>query len=425
MKEDFLHYLWHFQKLGDSPLKTDSGAPIQVVNPGIPNSGDGPDFINGKVWIGDTLWAGDIELHLKSSSWYHHRHHMDKYYDAVVLHVVWENDGEVCYPSGRLVPCLELSQHIPLQWIQDYQQKFKNQPHWIPCEKLISNFPQIKWNNWKERLYLERLETKTMLIQQLLKANKNHWEETLFQLLAKNFGLNRNGNAFLKWAQHLPFGVVQKSAQDVRMLEALFFGISGLLEGELEVPYKKELHQNYYYLKQKFGFKEIPGIKVSFSRLRPPNFPTVRLSQLAQLYSHFHRPFSRLISAENLSDLDWIRKIGVSEFWKTHFTFEKESSSSPKRISQSFFELLLINTLIPFRFAYARKQGAGAEEKLLQWIQAIPTEQNSITMGFSQLGLSLQSALDSQSLLQLKNYYCDKKKCLRCAVGFHLFDFSS
>ena len=425
MKEDFLHYLWHSQKWGNLPLTSSAGDPIIVVHPGTPNTGEGPDFINGKMWIGDTLWAGDIELHLKASSWYHHRHHMDNQYDAVILHVVWEDDGEVCYPSGRLVPCLELSQHISPQRIERYHKKFQNKPHWIPCEKLITQFPNFKWQNWKERLYIERLEEKTTLIDQLLKGNKNDWEGTLFQLLAKNFGLNRNGNVFLKWAQHLPFNVIRKSGFEPRKLEALFFGISGLLEGAMDIPYKKQLRGEYDYLKQKFGFKDIPGIKVNFSRLRPPNFPTIRLSQLAEFYTQNPRPFSQLIEAEQLTDLPWIREVGVSDFWKTHYTFDKESASSSKRLSQSFFELLLINTLIPMRFAYAQKQWGTTDEKILEWIQTLPAERNSITKGFSKLGVTLQSALDSQSLLQLKNYYCDKKRCLRCAIGFHLFDIKS
>lgn len=411
--------------MGTPPLTTFAGDSIEVIHPGTPNGGGGPDFLNAKIWIGDTLWAGDVELHLKASSWYHHQHHLDKQYDSVVLHVVWENDSEVCYPSGRLLPCLELSPRIGLQWQEDYEKKFQKMSHWIPCEKLISHFPDLKWHNWKERLYFERLEQKTTLIHQLLKANKNDWEETLFQLLAKNFGLNINGNTFLKWAQHLPFAVVRKNVSDPIILEALFMGLSGLLGGEMNAPYKRQLRKDFDYLKHKFGFKEIPGIKVQFSRLRPPNFPTIRLSQLAQFYAQYPRPFSQLIKAQELKDLAWIRKIGVSDFWKTHFTFDKESKPSPKRLSQSFFELLLINTLIPFRFAYAQKQGGTADQNIISWIQSLSSERNSTSRGFSQLGLSIDSALDSQSLLQLKNFYCDKKRCLRCAVGFHLFDFSS
>lgn len=424
MKEDFLHYLWRFQKLGRPTLSTVSTAPIRVVHPGTPNSEEGPDFTNAKIWIGDTLWAGAVELHLKASSWYHHRHHLDKNFDAVILHVVWENDTEVCYPSGRLIPCLELSKRIAPQWVDSYFQKFKKIPHWIPCEKNFKGFPDLQWQNWKERLYFERLEEKTQLIFNLLKVNKNNWEATLFQLLAKNFGLNQNGSVFLKWAQYLPFSVIRKTCSEPGMSEALFFGISGLLEGEMNSPYKKQLRTDYDYLKQKFGFEDIPGMKVNFRRLRPSNFPTIRLSQLSQFYAQNSRPFAQLIEANKPRDLDWIRKVGVSDFWKTHFTFDSESASSPKRLSQSFFELLMINTLIPLRFAFAQKQLGTVDEQIIRWIETFPAERNSITSGFSRLGLSISSALDSQALLQLKNFYCDKKRCLRCAVGFYLFDFS-
>ena len=317
----------------------------------------------------------------------------------MILHVVWENDAEVCYPSGRLIPCLELSKRIAPQWVDSYFQKFKKIPHWIPCEKNFKGFPDLQWQNWKERLYFERLEEKTQLIFSLLKVNKNNWEATLFQLLAKNFGLNQNGNVFLKWAKYLPFSVIRKTCSEPVMSEALFFGISGLLEGEMNSPYKKQLRTDYDYLKQKFGFEDIPGMKVNFRRLRPSNFPTIRLSQLSQFYAQNPRPFAQLVEATKPKDLDWIRQVGVSDFWKTHFTFDSESTSSPKRLSQSFFELLMINTLIPLRFAFAQKQLGTLDEQIIRWIEAFPAERNSITTGFSRLGLSISSALDSQALL--------------------------
>ena len=424
MKEDFLHYMWRFQKMGHLPLETATGAPIRVINPGLPNSGGGPDFTNAKMWIGETLWAAAVELHLSASSWYHHSHHLDKSYDAVILHVVWENDAEVCYPSGRLIPCLELSKRIAPQKMEAYFKNFHKKPHWIPCEKHIDRYPNFQWFNWKERHYFERLEQKTELIFGLLKANNNNWEATLFQLLAKNFGLNRNGNLFLKWAQSHPFNIIQKNTDEPEVLEALFMGISGLLQGEMNSPYKKYLHQHYDYLKQKFGFDDILGMKLNFKGLRPSNFPTIRLSQLAQFYHHNPRPFAQLMEAEKPKDLAWIRTVGVSDFWKTHYTFERESASKPKRLSQSFFELLMINTLIPLRFACKQKQLGTTDELIIQWIEAFSCERNGITRGFSQLGLAMESALDSQALIQLKRFYCDKKRCLRCAVGFYLFDFS-
>ncbi|MBL6666884.1 DUF2851 family protein [Flavobacteriaceae bacterium] len=424
MKEDFLHYLWRFQKLSRMPLKTTSGLLIRVVNPGLPNTGEGPDFTHAKMWIGETLWAGAVELHLSASSWYHHLHHLDRNYDAVILHVVWENDAEVCYPSGRLIPCLEMSKYITAQKMEAYFNSFKKMPHWIPCEKYFDSYPDFQWHNWKERLYFERLEQKTQLIFDLLKVNKNNWEATLFQLLVKNFGLNQNGNLFLKWAQYLPFSIIQKNTAEPDMLEALFMGISGLLQGEINSPYKKHLRSHYDYLKQKFGFDDILGMKLNFKGLRPSNFPTIRLSQLAQFYHQNPRPFAQLMEAKKPKDLSWIREVGVSDFWKTHYTFERESASKPKRLSQSFFELLMINTLIPLRFAFKQKQLGTPDEQVIQWIESFPSERNSITKGFSQLGVKMASALDSQALLQLKNFYCDKKRCLRCAVGFYLFDFS-
>ena len=421
MKEDFLHYLWRFQKFESQQLFTVNGELIQVISPGIPTSGSGPDFSNAKIWIGATLWAGNVELHPDASSWYHHRHHLDAAYDSVILHVVWNNDVEVCYPSGSIMPSLELSKIISENLIKLYQKQFDQSPDWIPCERIFSNYPKVKWKNWIERLYIERLEEKVNLIFNLLEANKNDWEATLFQLLAKNFGLNVNGNAFLKWAQQISFSVVRKNTHDPIALEALFFGLSGLLNKEIEEPYYETLKSKYLFLKRKHKIPKNITVNVSFGRLRPPNFPTIRLSQLAQFYNHSPQVFSKLINAQDVKDLNWVLDIGVSDFWKTHFGFEKKGKSSSKKISKEFLDLILINSLIPIRFAHAKHHGLDEDNLLIQWMEKIPLEKNKYTDRFIRLGGEYNSALESQSLLHLKQYYCDKKRCLKCALGYHFF----
>ncbi|OYX23362.1 MAG: hypothetical protein B7Z06_10330 [Flavobacteriales bacterium 32-35-8] len=272
-------------------------------------------------------------------------------------------------------------------------------------------------SNWLERLYLERLERKAEDINALLLTSKNDWEAVLFKMLAKNFGLKVNGDAFLSLANSVDFSMIRKTLTSNTTLEALLFGQAGLLEQEIEEPYYLELAKEYEFLKQKFSLSNKNVMPIQFFRLRPPNFPTIRLSQLATLYHQNQNLFSKIIEINTLEDFYDLFSVPTSSFWESHYTFGKSSSKSKKVLTKSFVDLLLINSIIPLKFSYAKFQGHNIDDLIINLIECITSEKNSIIEKFNSLRLVSTSALHSQGLLQLKNEYCDKNKCLQCVVG--------
>ena len=419
MQEDFLHFLWRYQKFVSTNLKTTSGLPVIIEFSGTHNTLAGPDFLNGKLRIDGLLWNGPIELHLKASSWYHHRHHNDAAYDTVILHVVWEDDIEISLASGKLMPTLRLSDYVAADRINSYQSQFLKPSEFIPCEKIIQDFPTDSWQSWKERLFVERMEDKVTVVQDHLKETENDWEAVFFRMLCKGFGLNVNGQAFLAIAKSIPFKIIRKIRLDTLQLEALLMGQAGLLSENFEALYYVDLKNRYAFLKKKYQLKPIPLGSIKFSRLRPPNFPTIRLAQLAKLYTDQGAIFQRIIDTETPLKAAHYFKSSTSKYWKSHYNFGVESRPFEKKLSPRFFDLLLINTLLPIRFAYSQFQGLEGDRALFDWGSTIAAEHNSITTSFKVLGVPATSSLDSQSLLQLKKKYCDCKKCLSCALGFY------
>ena len=424
MKEDLLHFIWRYQKFSPNNLKTTTGLALQVLSPGFLNEGVGPDFSNAKIQMDELFWIGPVELHVNASSWYQHAHHNDPKYDAVILHVVWNDDIDVCLSGGKALPTLCLSHYVDQQLLSRYQSQFSKNKKFITCEKSLHRFEKNKWIFWKERLYVERLEGKTTQIQALLKQTTNNWDAVLFQLLAKGFGLNKNGITFLEMAQSIPFYVIQKCQHDVFLLEALLFGQLGLLEEDKE-GYHLQLKKEYEFLKLKFKLKKRITHPPTFGRLRPANFPTVRIAQLAQLYHHQKRLFKKFMESESPKEASQYLKCSTSTFWNTHYTFHVKSKEVVKTSSHSFRELLLINVVIPLRFAYFKYQGKAHEMRLVEWANEIKAEQNSTMQSFKMLNLDIQTVFDSQSLLHLKKTYCNLQKCLRCSIGFHIMQKDS
>ena len=328
MKEDFLHYLWRYQKFSFPPLETVCGKAFTVVAVGHPNTASGPDFLEAQITIGALRFVGAVEIHLHSSHWYQHSHQTDKAYDSVILHVVWQHDVPVFLPSGGTLPTLELSRYAHPKLIDFYTRHFLNQKKALPCVAFLSDELLSKWAHWRERVYLERLETRLVAIQERLAQLENNWEALLFERMARSFGLKRNGATFEAMAQSIPYSVIRKIQANPVDLEALFLGHCGLLtEAHDPIPYSKNLRERYRYLCQKFQLSPPIGLGVQFGGLRPYNFPTIRLSQLAQLMHHFPALLEQLYQSKQLSGLDLLRTVGVSEFWKTHFSF---STTSPQ-----------------------------------------------------------------------------------------------
>lgn len=419
MHEDLLQYLWRYQKFDHYNLKTLQGDRIQVISPGFLNEGVGPDFSNAKIRMDSLLWTGPIELHVNASAWYLHRHQNDVQYDGVILHVVWHNDVDVCLSSGEILPTLCLSDYVDKNLLKRHKAQFLVKKRFIPCEIGLPYFDTNKWIFWKERLYIERLEGQTYRIQKLLQQTKNNWDAVLFQLLAKGFGLNKNGAAFMDMAQRLPFGVIQKCQHQVILLEALFLGQLGLLE-ESKDAYHQRLKSEYDFLCAKFQIKKCHAATVTFGRLRPSNFPTLRLAQLAQLYYFQKGLFKKIMEAKNVKAVKRFLQCSPSTYWKSHYHFAVKSKTSLKKLTPSFQNLLLVNVVIPLRFAYFKYEGKTDESSVLRWAREIKAEENSVVEGFRKMRVDIETVLDSQSVLHLKKHYCDIHKCLRCVVGFDL-----
>lgn len=417
MQEDFLHYIWKHKKFQVNNLNTTHGDAVVITLVGQHNFNSGPDFFNAQLTIGKQLWAGNVEIHIKSSDWYVHNHEQDKAYDNVILHVVWEHDTEIFRKDNSVIPTLQLKDFISKEVLNNYEKLFSKNEKWINCENDFAGVDDFVLKNWLERLYFERLERKANLIQELLKETKNDWEAILFMMLAKNFGLKVNGESIFSLAKSIDFSIVRKTQSKQQTLEALFFGQAGLLDEDYQSAYYLELVKDYNFLKQKFKLQNYQVLPLQFFRLRPSNFPTIRLSQLASLYCLHQNLFSKVIETSKLNDFYNIFNVETSEFWKTHYTFQKQSKSSKKVLTKSFIDLLLINTILPLKFCYAKQKGQDVDAVIVQISNEITSEKNSIIDAFNQLKKISKSSLDSQALIHLKTEYCSKNKCLQCAIG--------
>jgi hypothetical protein len=419
MKEDFLHYLWKFKKFDVLNLKTSNEEEITIINVGQYLELAGPDFFNAQITIGEQKWAGNVEIHLKSSDWYVHHHEKDKGYENVILHVVWEHDTEIFRSNNTEISVLELKKYVEKETVENYQ-SLMSPKSWIYCEKQLEEIDEFVLKNWQERLFFERLERKSQPIFDLLEQTNQDWEAVLFCLLAKNFGLNTNGEIFLKIAQSIPFSIIRKESFEVENLEALVFGTAGLLDSEKEDNYFKDLKFRYFYLLHKYQMDKSCIEPVQFFKHRPDNFPTIRLSQLANLYHNQQNLFSKISALNSLKDIYEVFQIAASDYWRNHYQFDKESTKKKKALSKSFVDLIVINTIIPLQFAFAKSQGKEISEDLISLLNEVAAEKNAVIDKFSSFGIKARSAFETQSLLQLKNEYCNKSKCLECAVGMEL-----
>ena len=417
MQEDFLHFIWKHKKFHQEQLETTQYEPVEIWNVGTHNHNSGPDFFNAQIKIGDQLWAGNVEIHMNSSDWFQHNHENDPAYNNVILHVVYQHDTEVFRSDNSTLPTVELKPYLDEKTVAGYRELFSKQNKWINCETHFSEVHGFTINNWLERLFVERLERKSQTVFQLLEKTKNNWEAVLFVLLAKNFGLKVNGEAFQSLAESLDFNVIRKVQSNQMAIEALLFGQASLLDGEYEDSYFKSLSKEYQFLKQKFQLSNQGVLPIQFFRLRPQNFPTLRLSQLAVLYHEEEHLFSQLMDINKKEAFYKLFHKSTAPYWDSHYSFGKESKTSKKRMSKTFVDLLLINTIIPLKFAYYRSLGKDPSEDLFQLAHEIKPEKNHIVQAFDHLKKVGYSSLQTQGLLQLKTEYCDKNQCLQCAIG--------
>ncbi len=411
MTEKLLQFIWQFQYFNKASLSTVAGEPVAVMIPGQYNTNQGPDFLDAKIKIDKTTWAGSIELHIKTSDWDKHKHESDKNYNNVILHVVWENDG-----AKNKLPVLELKDKVPKILLQRYEE-LMNSSSFIPCEKTISTVKDITWKGWKDRLLAERLLRKSATVEEYLKQNNCHWEETFWWLLARNFGFKVNADAFEAIARSLGTSLLAKHKNQVQQLEALLLGQAGLLEKKMEDDYARLLQREYSFLKDKYKLKPIHQ-PIHFLRMRPGNFPTIRLAQLAMLVNSSVHLFAGIKDTNDIKDIHEWFGVTANDYWHYHYRFDDESVFRKKKLGASMIDNIIINTIAPVLFAYGNYHNEQKyKDKALKWLDETAAESNSITNGFEKIGVENKTAFDSQGLIELKHEYCDKKKCLECGIG--------
>lgn len=416
MKEEFLQFIWKYGLFNKEKLKTTDGKPVEIISTGQTNSDSGPDFFNAKVRIGETTWAGNIEIHQKSSHWFQHRHDTDAAYDNVILHVVEMHDKQVQVKNHEL-PTLVLS--YPGEILENYENLLKSK-NWIACEKQLPEVDPFILRFWFSSLMIERLESKTSDIMSILKQNKNNWNETFYQLLARNFGMKTNAFPFEMLAKSLPLQILSKHKNDLFQTEALLFGQSGLLnEALLGDDYFLSLRKEYSYLYKKYNLSGIEAHLWKFMRLRPINFPTVRIAQLAMLIHHSSALFSHILETETPDELRKLFDVRASEYWDTHYRFNKISEENkPKVLGETAFNNLVINTIVPMLFVYGDQHlDQAMKDRALSLLEKLAPEENQIIRKWNDSGIESRSAFETQALLQLKSKYCDVKRCLNCQLG--------
>ena len=421
MKERLLQYIWQFQYFNKNELATTEGDAIWIINRGNFNSNQGADFSEAKIKIGNTTWAGNIELHTRSSDWNLHNHSSDKNYNNVILHVVWEHDKEIKDIAGNPLPTLELQNKVSKLLLAKYEE-LMNASSFIPCEHHVHTIDHLTLLGWKQRLLAERLESKSAMVFSLLGENNFHWEETFWWLIAKNFGIKVNSEAFEKIARSLPVNIFAKHKNQINVLEALLFGQAGLLEKKQMVlafaeDYPQMLQKEYKFYRKKYKLQQ-PEIHLFFLRMRPANFPTLRLAQLAMLISNSTHLFSKVKESRSIAGIKDLLNVTANDYWHYHYVFDEASVFKKKKLGEQMIDNILINTIVPILFAYGlHHKEQHYKDKAIAWLEEITSEKNAITKGFEALKFSNKNSFDSQAYIQLKNEYCNNKRCLECAIG--------
>ncbi len=420
-KEDFLHYIWKYRLYKISDLYTTDGEYIQILKTGENNLNSGPDFFNAKIKIDDTVWAGNIEIHIKSSDWIKHNHNKDENYNNIILHVVFINDNDILRLNGEKIPCLELKNYISLELHNNYKNLLFSYKK-VPCENNIKNIDNIILRNWIDRLLVERIELKTKDIEQTLTGNNFNWEETLYYLMAKGFGIKINQLPFELLAKSVSLKVIAKHKDSHFQIEAMLFGQAGMLNQTFNDLYAQQLFKEYLYLKQKFNLIPLNNNIWSFSKLRPPSFPTIRISQFAALIFKSNALFSKIINSNSYEEIYNLLNVKSSEYWANHYDFDKKSKRCRQNIGEETINSLIINVIVPIFFIYGKlKDDKKYIDKSLELLEFIPSENNSIIKYWSKiLNKKFIYCFESQAIIQLYNNYCLKKRCLECSIGVNL-----
>lgn len=420
MKEDFIHFLWKYRLFNSSILYSTRGLPINIIQTGTANVDAGPDFSAARINIDGTLWAGNVEIHLNSSDWFRHGHQTDDAYNNIILHVVMNHDKEILDKSGNEVPVLEIKKFFDIALFYKYERIISSKT-WIPCEKFIDQTDNFIVVNWLNRLLVERLENKANEIYQFFKYFENSWDQTFYYFLARNFGFKVNASPFALLAQNTPFRILSRHRDDLTQLEAILFGQAGFLTDDFKDAYPSLLQKEYNFLRHKYNLVPMDGSLWKFSKLRPPNFPTIRIAEFARLIHQSTNLFRKITESSSVEEIKNLFEAQGSPYWTNHFRFDKVSDGKPKNIGISAIENIIINTIIPLKFVYGTENlRHDIRDQAINMLTELPAEKNTIIERWLSIGIKPQNAGESQALLELKKYYCTPRKCLQCAIGHSL-----
>ncbi len=418
MTEEFLHYIWKYSLYPSDSLRTTDGEAVRVMHPGILNFDSGPDFFNARLKIGETIWHGNVEIHVRSSDWNRHGHEKDRAYDNVILQVVQQDDGEVFLPCGEKLPTMVLPfrEHV----IKGYEQLVQTEVG-MPCLPHLKKVDPFHVSRWIQKTAVERLEDKANKMKDLLGRTQNDWEETFYTALCRSLGAKLNALPFEMLARSISLKILKRHASDLHQIEALLFGQAGFLEGKQGDEYYKKLRSEYLHLARKFRLEPMDRSLWKFMRLRPPAFPTLRLAQLTAMLHAYPNLVSTVVQLSDLKSLMQLLQVSASDYWNRHYHFFEQSKSRKKKLGKSTAHTIIINTICPFLFVYGDlRDKPELKDRAIAFLEAIPPEKNKIVKYWAGHSIEAQTALETQGLIQLKNRYCELKKCLNCEIGNYL-----
>jgi hypothetical protein len=422
MEEAFLHYIWKYQYFDKNQLKTTAGLPVNIISPGHYNTDAGPDFLNAKIKVDGMEWYGNVEIHLNNQDWYRHQHHKDPLYDNVILHVCWDGNSDARRSDGTEMPIILLKNRLINGYYTNYKSLIKNKDS-IACQKYFHKVERLKVFSMFDKSATERLKRKANYAMETLKANKGDWEATIYQLIAINLGATKNKEPFQQLTQVLPISILQHYRQNIFQVEALIFGMAGYLGEVAADSYQAVLRKEFSFLMKKHKLSNLIMPKVQWlnARMRPGNFPTVRLAQLAAIIAQRPHLYDQLVHAENAKEIKSLLDVNVSDYWRQHYDFGKPNRKNRGKIGTSTKELIIINTLAPLLAALSRHMDdALYMEKALTLLQSVKAEKNHIIKKWNDIGLEVHSAFDSQAAIEIFKNYCCARKCLSCNIGVSL-----
>lgn len=423
MNEDFLYYIWQNRLLQHQPLTLQSGETLEILHPGQRNFESGPDFFNARLRIDGLVWAGNVEIHIKSSDWHRHHHTGDLSYENIILHAVEVADTEIKRQDGTTIPTLVMKGRYPSSYLEHYYNLMQGASPFVACSRELNTVPHLNRTQLLGRMLTERIESKFDELQDIFMQQGKRWPDSLYHLLARSFGFKINAGPFELLAKHVPYPLLIRHRQQPEDLEALLFGQAGLIPLQSEDAYPERLKKQYRFYKNKYLLKNLSPHLWKFGGLRPANFPTLRISQFAMLNSGQDFLFDRIITASEISDLAYILDVAASDYWYQHYRFGLRSESYAKRLGKEAILMLIINAIIPFLFFYGRQQGlAFLCDKSIYWLEKCRPESNRIIRGWQDAGWIAENAGETQALLHLKKYYCDYKKCVNCGIGQYLLN---